>query len=198
MTVEMLILLLVIPLITGILTLILPKGVRGICALLATGLNFIIAVLIFNKEINFSIPWAGFGMDFSLRLYQFSGFIVLAAAFFGLLIAIYSLSFLKDKSYERQFYAYLLISISFINGAVLANNLVMFLFFWEGLLLTLFGLIFIGGKQAFRTATKALVIVGISDFCMMAGIALTGYLAKTLTISDVKLPLDSMGVLHLC
>jgi formate hydrogenlyase subunit 3/multisubunit Na+/H+ antiporter MnhD subunit len=197
MTVELLILLILIPLIAGILTFILPKPVRGICALLATGADFIIAVLIFNKEINFSMPWAGFGMDFSLRLYQFSGFILLAATFFGLLLAIYSLSFLKDKGYEKQFYAYILISIAFINGALLANNLVVFLFFWEGLLLTLFGLIYIGGKQAFKTALKALVIVGVGDFCMMAGIILTGHLAGTLTISDIKLPINAMSGLAL-
>lgn len=193
MTVEMLILLLVIPLIAGLIALILPKKAIGIITLLAAGINFIIAVLAFNKELTVSVPWARFGMDFSLRLYQFSSFILLAVAFFGLLIALYTLSFLKDKNYSRQFYAYLLISISFINGAVLANNLVVFLFFWEGLLLTMFGLIFIGGKQAFRTAMKALVIVSVSDICMMAGIALTGYLAKTLTISDIKLPIDAMS-----
>ncbi len=183
----------VIPLIAGLLSLLLPKKGCGVFALLAAAVNFILAVSIFNKELNLTFPWAGFGMAFSLRLYQFSGFIMLAAAFFGLLISLYSLSFLKDKDYRRQFYAYLLISLSFVNGAVLANNLVVLLFFWEGLLVTLFGLIVIGGKQSFRTATKALVIVGLSDLCMMAGIALTGYLAGTLVISDIHLGLGSLG-----
>ena len=71
----------------------------------------------------------------------------------------------------------------------------MLLFFWEGLLVTLYGLIVIGGKQSSKTATKAFVIVGISDLCMMGGIALTGYLAKTLVIQDINLPLDSLGSL---
>ena len=80
-----------------------------------------------------------------------------------------------------------------VNGAVLADNLVLMLFFWEGLLGTLFGLIAIGGKESFKTATKAFIIVGISDLCFMVGIGLTGYLAKTLTISQINVPVGTLG-----
>ncbi|MDD5128397.1 MAG: proton-conducting transporter membrane subunit [Candidatus Omnitrophica bacterium] len=160
-----------------------------------SSVNFLIAVYLFKKELTFSFPWAGFGIDFSLRLNHFSGFIILAASFFGLLISLYALNFLKGKDSAKQFYAYILISISFVNGAVLANNLVVLLFFWEALLLTQYGMIVIGGRLAFRTATKALIISGASDLCMMAGVILTGYLAKTLLISDISLPLDLLGSL---
>jgi len=190
-----LILLILIPLLAGMLVFCLPKQWRGICTLLVTGADFFTAVFLFKKESMFTLPWAGFGIDFSLRLYHFSSFIILAASFFCLLIALYSISFLKDKAISRQFYAYLLISLSFVNGAVLANNLVVLLFFWEGLLVTLYGLIVIGGKQASKTATKAFIIVGISDLCMMGGIVLTGYIAKTLVIKDINLTLDSLGSL---
>ena len=187
-----------IPLIVGALVFILPKRAReacGIIALLATIADFLIAAFLFNKEAICTIPWAGFGMDFSLRLNHFSGFIILAASFFSLLVVIYSLSFFKGKDNSKQFYMYFLASLSFVNGAVLANNLIMLLFFWEGLLLTLFGMIAMGGRTAFKTATKAFVIVAVSDLCMMAGIALTGYLAKTLVISEINLPLGSLGSL---
>ena len=78
---------------------------------------------------------------------------------------------------------------------MLANNLVVLLFFWEALLLTQYGMIAIGGRQAFKTATKALIISGFSDLCMMAGVILTGYLAKTLIINDISLPLNPLGSL---
>ncbi|MFA7294372.1 MAG: proton-conducting transporter membrane subunit [Candidatus Omnitrophota bacterium] len=188
-------LLIILPLIAGVLSLVLPRAWRGICAVIFSLVNFLFAVYLFKKELTFSFPWAGFGIDFSLRLNHFSGFIILAASFFGLLISLYTLNFLKGKDSAKQFYAYLLISISFVNGAVLANNLVVLLFFWEGLLLTQYGMIAIGGRLAFKTATKALIISGFSDLCMMAGVILTGYLAKTLTISDINLPLDLLGSL---
>jgi NADH-quinone oxidoreductase subunit L len=102
---------------------------------------------------------------------------------------------MRNKPHLNQFYCYLLITVAMANGAVLADNLVLMLFFWEGLLLTLFGMIAIGGKEAFKTAIKAFIIVGISDLCMMIGIGLTGYLAGTMTLSRIHLPVDSMGSL---
>jgi formate hydrogenlyase subunit 3/multisubunit Na+/H+ antiporter MnhD subunit len=190
---SIMILLILIPLLAGILVFCLPKKWRGTFALLVTAADILTAAWLFKKEAMFTIPWAGFGIDFSLRLYHFSSFIILAASFFCLLITLYSLKFLKDKDFSRQFFAYLLISLSFVNGAVLASNLVVLLFFWEGLLVTLYGLIVIGGKQSFKTATKAFVIVGISDLCMMGGITLTGYLAGTLVIQNINLPLTGLG-----
>jgi NADH-quinone oxidoreductase subunit L len=80
-----------------------------------------------------------------------------------------------------------------VNGAVLSDNLVLMLFFWEGLLLTLFGMIMIGSKQAFKTAIKAFIIVGISDLFMMVGIALTAYLAGTLTMSKISIAAGGLG-----
>ncbi len=195
---TILILFILIPFISGALVFFLPKSARsagGIFALLAAIVDFLIAAFLFSKEAICTIPWAGFGMDFSLRLNHFSGFIILAAAFFGLLVVIYSLSFFKNKDNSNLFFMYLLVSLAFVNGAVLANNLILLLFFWEGLLLTLFGMIAMGGRSAFRTATKAFVIIAVSDLCMMAGIALTGYLAKTLVISEINLPLGSLSSL---
>jgi NADH-quinone oxidoreductase subunit L len=102
---------------------------------------------------------------------------------------------MRNKPHLNQFYFYLLITVAMTNGAVLADNLVLMFFFWEGLLLTLFGMIAIGGKEAFKTAIKAFIIVGISDLCMMVGIGLTGYLAGTMTLSSIHLPTNSMGSL---
>ncbi len=193
MTQALLISTLLIPFLAGALILCLPKRRSGIYALLVAAANFLLCVLLFRKELSCTFPWAGSGIDLSLRLYQFSGFIILAVAFFSLLICLYSLNFLKGKDNEKLFYSYLLISLSFVNGAVLANNLVALLFFWEGLLLTLYGLIALGGRGAFKTATKALVIVGVSDLCMMAGVILTGHLAKTMVLQDIRLPVHALG-----
>ncbi len=62
--------------------------------------------------------------------------------------------------------------------------------------MTVFGMIAIGGGQnAFKTAIKAFIIVGISDLCMMIGIGLTGHLAGTMTISQISLQAGSLGSL---
>ena len=98
-----------------------------------------------------------------------------------------------NRDNKNQFYSYLLISLGLVNGAVLADNLVVLLFFWEGLLLTLFGIIAIGRKDAWKTAVKALIIVGITDLCMMLGIALVYHIAGTLTISKLSIPLTGIS-----
>lgn len=184
------------PLICSLAIFIIPKGLRrGIeaLALLGSLISLILAVSLFHSNLYYSHAWLGLGVSFSLRLYHFSAFIVTAASAFGFLITLYSLSFMKGKETFKQFYAYFLITLSFANGAVLADNLLVMLFFWEGLLLALFGMISIGNAQAFKTAIKAFIIVGISDLCLMIGIVLTGYLSHTLMISQINLPLTGLG-----
>lgn len=186
----------IIPLVFGLAALLIPSRYKlfsGYTALFGSAVNFALACSLFGKNIFFMAPWAQFGVDFSLRLYHFSAFILLAVSVFALLIVLYSVAFMKEREKLNQFYFYFLASITLINGAVLSNNLVLMLFFWEGLLLTMFGMITIGGKYSFKTATKALIILGISDLCMMFGIGLTGYLSKTFTISDISLSLGGLS-----
>ncbi|MDD5596246.1 MAG: proton-conducting transporter membrane subunit, partial [Candidatus Omnitrophica bacterium] len=185
----------IIPLIGTVAAIAFLKRLRFLLegsAFLFASLNLILAVMLFKEKLSLSIPWA-LGLEFSLRLYHFSAFILLCVAGFGFLITLYSLAFLREKQYANQFYGYLFFTLAFANGAVLADNLILMLFFWEGLLLTLFGMIAIGKKEAFQTATKAFIIVGISDLCLMLGIALTTYLAGTAKISQIHLPLNLLG-----
>lgn len=187
----------ILPAVAGLVALVVPKkwkSVQEIVTLIATLANLILACLLFRQEIYYSAPWGGgFGLEFSLRLYHFSSFIVLAAAGFSFLIALYSAVFMYKKELTNQFYAYLLLSVAMVNGAVLSDNMVAMLFFWEGLLLTLFGMIIVGHRGAYKTAIKALIIAGITDLCMMFGIGLTYYLAGTLTMSRISLPLNALG-----
>ncbi|MDD5432757.1 MAG: proton-conducting transporter membrane subunit [Candidatus Omnitrophica bacterium] len=196
MTINILLLPILIPFIAGLFIFILPKNLRGVkefVTLLITLANLLLTIFLFNKNIVFSLPWLGTGFDFSLRLYHFSAFIILAVAGFAFLVSLYSSVFMLGREGLKQFYAYLLITVAFVNGAVLADNLIILLFFWEGLLLTLFGMIAIGGKASFKTATKAFIIMGVCDLCMMFGIILTGVIAGTLTMSKINLPLNTLG-----
>jgi len=188
-----------VPVIAGIEVLFAPRkkyeGAVASFSVLATVLTLAVAIWLFGKECTLTLAGSYFGVEFSLRLYQFSSFILLASAGFGVAISFYSLSFMNGKNLLSQYYAYFLITLGFVNGAVLADNLIILLFFWEGLLLTLFGLIAIGHKGAFPTAVKAFVISGVADLCMMAGVALTIHLAGTATISAIHLPMSKLASL---
>ncbi len=198
MTDSFILLPIAIPFIAGIVVLLINQRIQSVkeaITLLATGATLVLTITFCKENINLTIPWTGFGIDFALRLYHFSAFILVAASAFSFLFVLYSCSFMRNKPYLNQFYSYLLITLAMTNGAVLADNLVLMLFFWEGLLLTLFGMIAIGRPGAFKTAIKAFIIVGISDLCLMMGIGLAGHLAGTFTISKISLSVDSLGAL---
>jgi formate hydrogenlyase subunit 3/multisubunit Na+/H+ antiporter MnhD subunit len=187
------------PFFAVLLLTVIPGKVRGakeIFTLAVTFVNLCIAIILFNREISYYASWVAIGnAGFSLRLYSFSAFILLSAATFGFLVTLFSCSSLFKKSYAKQFYIYTLLSIGFVNGAVLADNMVALLFFWEGLLITTYAMIAIGNVNAYKTAAKSFIIVGVCDLLMMGGIAITGYLAGTLTMSQINLPVTGLGAL---
>jgi NADH-quinone oxidoreductase subunit L len=181
-----------VPIIAGILVLILPKTVKWgkeTLAILATAITMYYAALIFKvggEGLRLFLPWTSFGINFDLWAYHFPRFILLAAAGFEVLLALYSASFMAGRERTREFFAYFLLTAGLANGAILSNNFVVLLFFWEALLATLYGMIWVGGKEAFKTSTKALVISGMADFGMILGIIFLWSLTGTMTMSEVR------------
>jgi formate hydrogenlyase subunit 3/multisubunit Na+/H+ antiporter MnhD subunit len=185
-----------LPALFAALTFAAPARLRWLregLALLGTALNAIACALLYGKQAVFFTPWGGYGINFSLKLYAFSALILPVAAVFALLSVLYCVAFFQKKPVSNRFYAYLLLTVAMVNGALLANNLVVLLFFWEGILLTLFLMILLGREGAWHTAVKAVVLVGVSDLCMMLGIGLTAHLAGTLEMDQIHLPMDGMG-----
>jgi len=194
MMAKALIAMITIPLFSGVMMFFVPekaRRTRDVLLMLATLTGLILATFLFRHEYVFSLPWIGQGMELSFRLYNFSGFMLLSTAFFGFLIALYSIIFMRGKNFVSQLYAYFLLCLAFANAVFLSDNLLVLLFFWEGLLISLFGMICVGNKDAFKTATKAFIIIGVTDLCMMLGIALTGHLSGTMALSKINLPLNS-------
>jgi NADH-quinone oxidoreductase subunit L len=191
MTPKMLLLPILLPAVLAAVLLLLPRTLRLLRDALsvagAAGLLYFAVVLFGVRDLRYAVSWLGMGIDFDLRLYHFSSFILLALAGFLLLIALYTTVKMKDAPRNREFVAYIFLTAAFANGAALANNFVPLVFFWEGLLVTLYGMITIGGRvTSGRTAVKALLISGFCDFCMILGIALLWTVAGTATLSDIS------------
>lgn len=179
-----------LPIVAGILALLFRNRQGKACAwfcTLAAAAHLAIMARLFSQDLGLSLPWAAFGLQFALKLSRFSGFILLAAALFGFLIALYSTAFMSGRRFLNQYYAYFLLTLGLMNGAVLADNLIVLLFFWESLLLTLFGMIIIGRPGAWKTAVKAFIISGVADLCLLIGIGMTIYSAGTASMSDIHL-----------
>ena len=179
-----------LPLVGALLCLLISertKYLREVIAVFASLLSFVVTVLLFPERMSLTLPWAGFGFEFSLRLYPFSAFILAAIAGFGVLISLYSTAFMSGLGNLRWYYFYLLATLGFASGAVLADNLVLLLFFWEGLLITLYTFIALGRKDAKATAMKAFIIMGVADLCLLLGIGIAGTIAGTMKISSIQL-----------
>ena len=166
------------------------RAVREFIAVAAAVINLWLVATLFGQTAVIELPWLGTAFPMSLRVYHTSGFITTAAAGFGLLVTIYSLPFMRKHHASGAHYALLLVSLGFANGAVFANSLLLMLFFWEGLLGATYGMIAIGHDGAYKTATKALIISGFTDLCLMLGIALVWTQAKTVTMTELHLPLE--------
>ncbi|OAA30679.1 hypothetical protein AT15_09625 [Kosmotoga arenicorallina S304] len=98
-----------------------------------------------------------------------SYFALLFANILGLAFSIYLL-----KSEKLKFHVYFIMTMSFVNGALMTQNAIAFLIFWglAGLMLYLFALSF---KNAFGVAKKTLIISGISDSLLIFAFFLLGY-----------------------
>ena len=167
---------------------------KEIMTFLAALIDLAASISFLGKDIRFDAPWCGFGFNLSLRLYQFSGFILLSVSAIGFLIIIYSIAYMKNMDHSKMFYVNMLLTLAFVNGAVLANNIILMLFFWEGLLIPIFGMIISGGRKAYPTAVKALVLSGTADLFMTIGICMTAYLSNgQYTIEKIHIPMDLSG-----
>jgi formate hydrogenlyase subunit 3/multisubunit Na+/H+ antiporter MnhD subunit len=95
-----------IPVLAAVVTVLLPKKyetlIRGWTVFVAA-VNLIVAVTLFGGEGRLVFPWGGW-FEFSLRLYHFSSFILLATAGFAFLIALYCFPFMKGKENLGQFF----------------------------------------------------------------------------------------------
>ncbi len=194
---KLLLLPIVTPIVFAIPALFIPKKVKLVrewLTVVATAVVFLVALrLFFMPEMKLSFSWTDFGWILDFRLYAFSQFVVLAASGFGLLLALYSIRHMAANPRVNEYHTYLLLTLAAVNGALLSNNLVLFAVFWETLLITLYLLITIGSPAAYHTATKSLVIVGFSDFCMILGIALIWWTTGNLSMDSVHLGMAGYG-----
>jgi len=189
----------VLPIMFGVAVRFFKKSyiTKLIFTVLSSAVNFLFAVSLYRSEgFYVAIPFVSHGLDIAFNVYGYSAmFLTFTAAGF-LLVSLYSVAFLKDKSHAGLFMLYLYISIAMINGALLSDNLGVMLFFWEGLLCTLFGILLINNKQNPKAALKALVLSGTADLLLMLGIIITVYQSGTPYMSQMeKLPVSGISVI---
>jgi formate hydrogenlyase subunit 3/multisubunit Na+/H+ antiporter MnhD subunit len=178
------------PLLAGLLCLFLPRvadSARAVLAVISTAVVMTLVWPLFQQagttlELT---PWL------SLRIDTLTAFILLAVAFFGLVVAIYSVGYMQGRKRHREYFTYLLWTLGVSCGAVLANDLLFLLVCWGFLGLLLYLMIGIAGPGAADAARKSLMIIGGSDALLLLGIVLYWQLTGTTRMDGPALSLDS-------
>jgi len=185
---QPLILPIVVPILGGILCLLVPRPISGLCRLMAIAVGFVEMLLAWPLFRAGSALFQYQGWLF-LRVDALSGMVLLGITVFGFLIALYSIGSMKGKPRIAEYYAYLLWTIGVSCAAVLANEFIFLLTCWGFLGLTLYLMIGIAGPEAASAAKKSLIIIGGSDSILLLGVVIIWHLTGSTKIAAAPIPL---------
>ena len=186
----------VVPAIAGGLCLLIPrrvKVVREVLTLAGLLWAFVAALQLFGQwPLSFTREWVMLGdlsVQFDLLLNHFSAFIVVFVVLFGLVVALYSMSWLSKEYDGRRYYTLLLWTVAASAGAVLSNSLLLLLIFWEALTAILFFYVNMGRKEkeASDGAAKSFIMLGLSDAALFLAVALIWVRFGTLSMSELSI-----------
>lgn len=192
----MLALLLLLPVGVGLLLWLVRKNypLTLAAALLGALANLCGAVLVWRGGLEAALPVSALGFRFAFRADRMSALFLLLGAVLFTVLALYTAGYCRALPWGGQYQFWLWLSLSMLNGALLSDHLGLMLFFWEGLLCTLFGILLLRNHENPRTAVKALTISGAADLLLMLGIVSTVSAAGTGVISEIsKLPTAGAG-----
>jgi formate hydrogenlyase subunit 3/multisubunit Na+/H+ antiporter MnhD subunit len=116
-----------------------------------------------------------------------SKLMIVFASLFTTLVISYSIIYSKNRK-VKHFYSWVLITLGCSVGALLSDNLLLFLTFWGILGITLYKLIPGRDAESSAAAKKTLILIGASDSIMILGIALLWKLTGTLSMNAISAP----------
>ncbi len=193
-----------LPLLAGLLLLLIPDKYRTIKGIAALIVGIFICWLCYSiygpdyqiSKINdipglASLSWmSSIAKDASRYLFftsdELSKLIVLFISAIALFVLLFSLVFPGARS-VRNYYSWFLVTLGCSFGAVLSDNLLLFLTFWGILGITLYKLIPGQDEESSATAKKTLILIGASDSIMILGIALIWKMTGSLSMSNISL-----------
>jgi len=142
-------------------------------------------------------PWAPqLGLDFTLRLDGFSFLFCLLITGIGALVIIYAGAYLTEKSrVERsRFFMLILLFLAAMLGAVLAENLLVLVMFWEATSIISFLLIGFDSRSARsrRAALMSLQVTAFGGLMLLAAVLMIGHVIGTYSMAQA---IDRAGLL---
>ena len=128
-----------VPLAASVISLSFPRRMRLIREAIAITTSLVmigLSVSIFNlPDLMLSDPWLtlrpGLEIRFDFHSSSFARLTLLVVSCFSLMTGLYSIRFMESHPRRMEYYAYYLAALGMTCGAVLAENLILLLLFWE-------------------------------------------------------------------
>jgi formate hydrogenlyase subunit 3/multisubunit Na+/H+ antiporter MnhD subunit len=203
-------LLILIPVSAGLLLFFVPERyntLKGIFAMIISLIAGFLTVLLFTSAIQMTvlsenirkICLALSDVDlvqdisycFTFTIDNLSKLIILFITLFAILILLYSLVYIKSGR-VKNYYPWFLITTGCSYGAVLSDNLLLFLTFWGVLGITLYKLIPGCDEESSATAKKTLILIGASDSIMIIGIAILWKMTGSLSMNSITVSTNNI------
>lgn len=198
-----------LPLVVGLLLLFVPerfRNIKGIISLLTIIYSCFLSLALYRsgdhvynpRDLSFESGIDIFGINISdgflghvsFHIDYLSGLIIIFTSLLALLICLFSIIYIK-KNTVRNYFPYFLITLGCSYGALLAENLLLFIAFWGALGLTLYKLIPGNDEESSATAKKTLILIGASDSIMLAGIAILWKMTGSFNMAEISVPVDT-------
>ncbi|XHH09609.1 MAG: NADH-quinone oxidoreductase subunit L [Candidatus Bathyarchaeia archaeon] len=108
-------------------------------------------------------------------------------AFFALIIAVYSIGYMKGENGLTRYYYLILLFIGSMIGLVLADNMLQMFIFWEMVGLCSYALISFWYKkpESIRAGVKVFIMTRIGDAALLGAIGLLYFMFNTLSFRDI-------------
>ena len=185
---------LLVPLAFGFLNILIPRLRREI-SIIGTVINlyFALHIFILSRQGILTYNFTSLYMvNIGLRIDGLAAFVLLAAAFLAALLTIFSFRYMDKHPGKENYNFLILFSLGCSNGAFMASDLIVLLFFWGFLAALLYGLLFISRKEASALAMKAFIINVTADLLLLTGIGLILFgLGDSQIAPQAKIPLTS-------
>jgi len=189
-----LVLVILLPVVAALFGLIVYR-LRNEFSFIGVVLTLYIAFRIFLTTRRYTVSYHLFnlfGQNLSLYADALTGFILLASAFFGLCLILYSFRYIRGllPKHQNLYHFYLIATLAGANGLLLAKNLFLLILFSGFLVLTSNGMLFLYKSDSRRPAQKAFIIIGISYLIMFLGTLLFYYhTGQAEIVASNKIPL---------
>ena len=195
-----------LPVLAGLLLFFVPEKFRtfkGLVALLISIITGYLTIVIYSSdnqmlhlnELSVGSGLSVFGFDLIRNAGRYlvfnsdslSKLIVISVSLFTFVILLYSIVYIKAGR-VKNYYPYFLITLGCAYGAVLSDNLLLFIAFWGVLGITLYKLIHGYDEESSATAKKTLILIGASDSIMIMGIAIIWKITGSLSMGGISVP----------